>query len=181
MTGEQFKRHLRQIEHDFERFVKDDIQDIVGTEAVNHFKQSFVDGGFTDKVLDKWAPRKHKYGNDTKDGKEVLTQSGDLGESIYYTKLANGNVEISSDRKYAKIHNEGGTIEIPVTEALQRWAWAMWYESNKTNGLYKALALTKASKIVVTIPARPFIGDSEVLRENTNEKIGRELRKIFKA
>ncbi len=182
MTPEQFNNYLDNVSKEFKQFIENDLPDVVGTEAVNHFRQSFIDGGFTDAVLDKWAPRKHKYGNDTKDGKEVLTQSGDLSDSIIYTILP-GGVLISTDKIYAQIHNEGGTIKIPVTKKLKSWAWAMWYNSGRLpedrNPLYKSLALTNKASLTITMQRRQFIGDSIELDRKITEKIERTINKIF--
>lgn len=177
MNPAEFSNYLSRLSGELSR-MEADLPDIVGTEAVNHFKQSFIDGGFTDAVLEKWATRKTKYGNATKDGKEVLTQSGDLADSIIYTGTPEG-VEISTDKAYAQVHNEGGTITIPVTRKMRAWAWAMYYNSGKTNELYKRLALTSKTKLTIIIPKRKFIGDSEVLDAAITDKIERTINSIF--
>ena len=42
----------------FQKFIQDDALRIVETEALNHFQNSFVNQGFTDKSLVKWPERK---------------------------------------------------------------------------------------------------------------------------
>lgn len=178
MNPKEFERYLDRTGRELKRFIEVDLQDIVGTEGVNHFRQSFFDEGFMDATIDKWLPRSKKYGNDTKDGKAILTQTGDLGDSIQYQKTASG-VEIFSDLPYAAIHNEGGTIKITVTPKLRKFAWAMWFESGKTNNMWRGLALTKNTEILVKVPKRQFVGDSEELDRKVMEKIERELDRIF--
>ena len=44
---------------------------------------------------------------------------------------------------------------------------------------WKALALTRKQKLSITIPKRPFIGDSQELNAAINRKIGEEMDKLF--
>jgi len=84
------------------RKAHDDIVRTCAVGAKNHFKESFDNEGFKDKAVSKWKSVKRK------DGKKILTQSGDLRNSIKVTPQ--GNVlNVTSDLPYAKIHNEGGT------------------------------------------------------------------------
>ena len=93
-----FKKVLRRITHDrtFPRRL--------GTIAVNHFKMSFRNSGFTDRGLVKWKRRK----NNADSGRATLVKTGDLRRSI--------KIKSSSFRKtviattgipYAARHNEG--------------------------------------------------------------------------
>lgn len=122
-------------------YVENDMPRIIGVEAVNHFKQSFVNQGFTDENLDKWPEverRKQdsdwygfKYGSRVaKPGKKrrkdnsitnyspAATQrpilSGttqELMNSLRWQKLGTG-VLITSGTKYSKIINEGGAMKV---------------------------------------------------------------------
>jgi phage virion morphogenesis protein len=84
-------------------FVKNDLKNIVGVEAVRDSKANFREGGFDGK---KWTPRKNKNRKGKRDTK-VLTDTGDLGDSINYNADFN-NVEIGTNLTWAKVHNEGG-------------------------------------------------------------------------
>ena len=75
---------------------------IMGVEAVNHYKKSFRDGGFTDRTLRTWPQR--KGGND---GRAVLVKSGDLRRSIKVKRKTLKSVTIGSDLPYAPVHNDG--------------------------------------------------------------------------
>ena len=44
---------------------------ILGVKAKNHFRQSFVDGGFTDNGLEKWLEVKRRQKSSSWYGKEV--------------------------------------------------------------------------------------------------------------
>jgi phage gpG-like protein len=79
-----------------------------GVKAVNHFKKSFRDGGFTDNSLDKWPSRKSKKDS----GRAILVKSGNLRRSIHVSKTNKSKLSLivsTSGVSYAKIHNEGGT------------------------------------------------------------------------
>ena len=54
----QFGSDLRQIQDELKQFIQTDLPRIVGTEAVNFYKESFDKEGFTDKKKEKWKPRK---------------------------------------------------------------------------------------------------------------------------
>lgn len=173
ITGlEEFKAKLKQAM----TFIERDLPDVVGVEGVNHFKESFQNEGFTDSSLTKWAPRRSKAAN----GRKILTgDTQELGESIDYKK--NGNVvTFYSDKLYAQIHNEGGTIQ--VTDQMRKFFWAKHAQASE-GGLqeiadqWKWMALAK--KIV--IQKRQFMGDSQQLMLNIDAKVGRELDKIFKS
>lgn len=51
--------------------------------------------------------------------------------------------------------------------------------SNPDAERWKALALTKKSKLTVKIPKRQFLGESTELRKSINDKIEKELSKIL--
>ena len=131
-----FKRIFKLLS-DLDRFVNQEIYDIIGVEAVNHFQDNFRKEGFE---KDKWDPVKRKksssgwygfkYGaNSRKPGKgnskgtsnfspaatkrPILTGTGELMRSIRYrNEKGKRKVVVLSDRPYAKIHNEGGEVKV---------------------------------------------------------------------
>jgi phage virion morphogenesis protein len=145
-------------------FIKTKVPDIIGTESVNHFRESFQDEGFTDKSLSKWKDVKRRdpsskwYGfsanrksrrSEAATSRKILSgESKDLAESITYSK-APGHIIIESDKPYAEVHNDGGKAKI-------------------------------FGKKEFTMPARKFIGPSEDLDQKIDDKMTRELDKIFK-
>lgn len=80
---------------------------LIGNEAVSHFKKSFRDGGFEDKTVEPWKPRKDK--SKRSQGRAILVKSGDLKRSPHRESLNRTglSVVISTDLPYAKRHNEG--------------------------------------------------------------------------
>lgn len=154
-------------------YLKDDVNEVIGTEAVNHFKSNFANEGFDGN---KWASRKTK----TRLNKKVLTGQGGgdhLGDSIDYRVEGNTTI-IYTDKAYAQIHNEGG--EITVTPKMKKFFWFKSMEA-KENGdadlqeQYKWMALSKT----ITIVKREFMGESPILNDKIIAKITRDLTRIL--
>lgn len=130
-------------------FIENDVPDIVGKEAVDHFKESFDNEGFTNERQGKWKEVKRRE-NSRNEGRasgnrKILTgETKELAESIQYDTQGN-NVIISSDKVYAEIHNKGGRAG-------------------------------RGHKSV--IPKRQFIGPSEKLNQKITTKITTKLDKI---
>lgn len=60
-----------------------DMVTIMGVYAINYYKQSFRDEGFTDDSLVRWQKRKRKRDNK---GRGILTKSGRLRRSLVAKK-----------------------------------------------------------------------------------------------
>lgn len=142
----------------------EDIKDILGVEAVNHFKESFDNEGFKDgESITKWQDVKRRdtdspwYGHSGQMGKfsqartiaKILSgETGELKNAISYVKIDNG-VRISNPKPYAKVHQEGLQAKI-------------------------------YGKKVFQMPARPFMGHSAMLKKNIEDKIVREIKRRLK-
>jgi len=141
----------------------DDIKDIIGTEAVDHFKGSFENEGFTDKEVKKWDDVKRRdkdsewYGHSGQAGKfsatrttaKILTgETSELSESFGYRYKDKG-VTITNDTPYARVHQFGKMAKIYGKKSFR-------------------------------MTARPFMGKSVLLKQNIENKIKRELIKILK-
>jgi len=140
----------------------DDIKDIVGVEAVKHYKGSFANQGFTDKVLNPWQDVKRRekdsswYGHSGQTGKfsrsrttaPILSgETLELMNATTYSKTERG-VRIRNDKAYASVHNYGGRAKIYGKKEFK-------------------------------MPQRRFIGHSAVMVQNINEKIIREFTRIL--
>jgi len=157
--AERFKAKQKELED----FVKGDaMKDIAGVEAVNHFKESFVNEGFTDQQLEKWPNVKRRdpdspwYGHSGQTGKfsaarttaKILTgETGELREATTYTKTQTG-VRVYNEKPYASVHNFGGMAKVYGKKAFQ-------------------------------MLARPFIGKSAVLIANIKTEIKSRLKDIL--
>lgn len=142
----------------------DDIRHIMGTEAVNHFKDSFKNEGFTDKDVDLWTDVKRRdeespwYGHSGQTGKfsptrttaKVLTgetKGNSLRENISYVTTSQG-ARVTNSTPYAAVHQFGQMAKI-------------------------------YGKKVFQMIARPFMGKSVKLVENIKEKIYKEIKRII--
>jgi phage gpG-like protein len=157
-----------------EEYIQNDVPQVIGTEAVKHFKGAFATEGLDGN---KWADRKTKV----RLQKKILTGQGSgdhLGDSIDF-KVAGQTITIFTDKPYAQIHNEGG--EITVTSQMRRFFWAKSKEAKEAGDLdaaeqFKYMALSSTIKI----PKREFMGNSEQLNNNIIAKITRDLDTILK-
>jgi|WetSurMetagenome_2_1015567.scaffolds.fasta_scaffold00003_164 hypothetical protein len=103
----------------------------------------------------------------------LMVRSGALVNSIKPKTVTSEKVVISagSDKvPYAKPHNEGGTIEVPVTAKMRKFAWAMHLSQqiegeDEKDTPWKGLALTKKEKLQIKMPERRFMGPSAKLNE----------------
>lgn len=149
---------------DLQQFVYgNDVKDIMGVEAVNHFKESFDNEGFTDEMLNPWKDVKRRdpdsswYGHSGQTGKfsaertqaKILTgETGELRNAIEYKYLPNG-VRISNEKPYAAVHQYGLPAKI------------------------------YGKKSFVMTP-RPFIGKSKVLIKKIEKSIKQQFINILK-
>ncbi len=139
------QRKLKQVQ----AYLKRDVKKVIGVEAVNFYKKSFRDEGFTDRSPTKWKEVKRRENPKTKGAaktRKILNgKTKQLSDSIDHKVTSNG-VSITSDVVYAEIHNEGGKA-----------------------------GRNKASEI----PKRQFVGKSEQLNKNLETEIEGDLTKIL--
>jgi phage gpG-like protein len=197
--AKQNKFNLKQAEQKARKAMEAAIVD-VGNTAKVFFVSSFRKQGWDDKSVEKWKPRKKKTYK-TKSGKTVddttraiLVKTGDLRRSIIRdpANRAALSIKIHTDLPYAKIHNDGGTINREGFKGL------MYYREVATNlatrktqkrfarttGM-KSRRATHAMEInvgayTINMPQRQFMGDSYNLNEQVKKVITKRLDKIFK-
>ncbi|MDQ3534627.1 MAG: phage virion morphogenesis protein [Bacteroidota bacterium] len=86
--------------------VKKDLPKIIGNMAVNHFKDSFRAGGFTDATFKPWPKR--KPGAKRNSGRAILVDTGHLKSSVNLKESTFSKIRISSEGlSYADVHNRG--------------------------------------------------------------------------
>ena len=179
MKPDEFIRKLKKLKTEIDNFVANTAPTIVGKNAVDYFKENFRKGAFDGK---KWkAPLRldengqfasQKYG-------PLLSATDELMNSITYQALP-GKVIISTDKVYARIHNEGGTITVPVTEKMRKFAWAKHYETKQKESKWKWMALTQKESLKINMPRRQFIGVTPELTDILEKKLSDYLTKIIK-
>lgn len=155
----------------------DRVPDIAGTEAVSFSRENFEKQGWSDGTFSPWQRKK------VDNGYPVLRSKNPNGlvDTIHYEKTGPFSVIVRAggpNKPYARVHNEGGVIVVPVTPKMRKWAWAMF---NKTkNPKYKAMALQKNSSMRITMPRRQYIGESKDLIRNIETVIYNNFKRILR-
>ena len=153
MNPQEFSEHQQAIIKEIENFFDHKLPDIVGMEAINHFKDNFEVEGFVNKNKEPWKEVKRRMDprvRGARAARKILTgDTGELKESISFEKPAPGQVLIFSDKPYASAHNDG-------TETAGRGH-------------------------TTTIPQRRFIGESEALNEKIKSIIEEGIDRILKS
>ena len=192
------KFNLKQSEQKARKALEAAIVDVGNTARV-FFVESFRKQGWDDKSVQKWKPRKRTTYT-TKSGKVVddttraiLVKKEDLRKSIIRNPANRAalSIKISTDLVYAKIHNDGGTIN------KAGFAGLMYYREVATNlatkKTLKRFASTKGKKAnrathamevnvgahTINMPKRQFMGDSYNLNEKVKAVIVKRLDKVF--
>lgn len=154
--------------------LKKDVVRYAAVEGVNFFQDSFQNQGWTDGAFEAWAQRK----NDIDPGRKILIKTAFLMQSVQVFDKNEERIVFGSDAEHAAIHNEGGTVKIPITTKSRKYFWVMFKVTG--NGMWKALALTKKQSITITIPKRQFLGESATFMGQLNNWIIEEIQKRFK-
>lgn len=152
MNPNQFKKYLRQVQTHLEQYLRTNAPDVVGTEAVNFFNDSFHNEGFTDRTLKKWDDVKRRV--NARDGdrkahtryKILSSHRNNLSESLTYKKQ-NNSATITTDVPYADAHNQG---------------------TNRAGRNQN-----------VKIPRRQFVGPSHKLNQTIVKELSKDIKNIF--
>lgn len=147
---------------DFKQFTDKTITDI-GVKATELFDRNFENQGFFGK---KWQARK---GN-TDSGRGILMGrgSGRLRKGVQRPKR-NGNTLVwRFDVPYAKIHNEGGTIN--ATQNVRPFTRVVKGKEQKVRSFSR--------KVNIKMPQRQFIGDHQELRNAVGVIVDRNIKKL---
>ena len=186
MTPEEFAKQIRAHADELRRAYADRWPRMMRKEAIEHFRDSFRQGGFTDTSLEKWdATRRQQvpFGGAMGKYTPLNSRTGDLMHSID-GRTEPGEAVIFSTSPHAKTHNEGA--EATVTPRMRKYFWAMHAEAKKRHGkdtpeaeFWKNMALTKKPKI--KIPKRRFMGRSAELTKRIHNAIEKDLKRILNA
>lgn len=152
-----------------------DAQTIAEVEMINFVMANFERQGFLDSSIQPWQERKDGADN----GRAILSKTGALRDSNKLISSSPKRVVVGSDSKYAKIHNEGGVINIPVTAKMRKYFWYKYKETS--NGMYKGMALTKKTHFTFTVPKRQFMGESQSFNRDIDSKFKKMIVQRFKA
>ena len=163
MNLSDLRDRLRRKADDIRQYLEGDAKHIVGQTAVDHFRKSFDDQGYTDEPLNPWQeverrkPESPWYGHSGETGRyspertkaPILTgETGELQEAIRYAPIP-GGVRVSDEKPYGHIHNYGGPTKV-------------------------------YGKTPFVMPRRQFMGPSKALTRQLKERITRDLTRILK-
>lgn len=155
---------------------------LIGNEARNHFKQSFINQGFEDKSVEKWQPRKVED-KSKKGNRAILVKSGHLRNSIRLETInkANLSVRIATRLPYAQIHNSGGVINKGVRTGqiyfrIKKDGTSRFAKKRNSNFQQKAVF----DSHTINMPKRQYIGNSFVLNQKIKRILYNQMSKIFK-
>lgn len=162
---------------DFRKIGQDlikDAQTIAEVEMINFVLGNFEKQGFTDSGFTPWEGRKD--GADP--GRAVLVKSGHLRDSVEVTESSPVRVVVSAGAEYAEIHNEGGTVNVPISKKMRGFFWFMYKKTQE--GKWKGMALTKKTHFAIQIPKRQFMGGSQSFNQQLEGLIFQAVESRFK-
>jgi phage gpG-like protein len=146
----------------FKREVIDRSLEDIKVELDGEFDRNFERKAFFEK---KWPERKYDDGVGS-----LLVRSGALRRSIS-SRRSGAELTYTSDRPYARIHNEGG--EIKVTKKMKKYFWAKYKE---TTGKY---SYGKKTETITT--KRGKVKEKKILKETKENESLSGAAEFYKA
>lgn len=185
---QQFTRHIKQQAAAIKRYIERDAPRIAGIEAVNHFKKSFMDEGFTDSNLVKWKPAKRTgassvwYGFQA--GARTRTPDGHpkrwKAKGKYKPRKANPVTNYSpAAAKRRTLSGATGDLKESLSYKLAT------AQVTVSSNLPYAVVHNQGGRInvfgrkSVTVPRRQFIGHSIKLNAKIRQQINRDIKNLI--
>lgn len=145
-----------------------------GTRVIAETATEFYKQRFTTK---EWEGLSWKAAKNPPQRGSLMVRSGALVSTIRPARVtpSEATIRAGSPRvPYARIHNEGGTIEQKPTPKQRRFFWAKVHAEGETadgNGLGRWGRTAVAKQLHITIPQRKFIGKSIALNRRIVERL----------
>lgn len=169
-NDQKLQQRIKQLQNE----LRNRLPKVLAAQAERHFKQSFRDQGFTDRALVRWRPSRGVKAGRT------LRRSGLLFNSIRIARADAGGIVIVAGGPYvpyARIHNEGGTIQRQVTRrAHQRKAHRRGRSLVKEHSVRRHQA-----RLNVHLPKRQYMGKSQVLDTAMRNGILNSVQRIMQS
>ena len=189
MTLQEFNRLLAQKRRELDDLMRRKLPVKVGNMAKAHYQDNIRERqGFLNNGVKQWDKTKRQQSGSASAAANygaLQSSRNHLYSSIKYTP-SDYRVRVSNELKYAPIHNWGGNTSPTVTSKMKKFAWAMYYkekgkspEESEGAKKWKALALTKKTKLNIRIPQRQFIGESKELNDEIHQTMDNEIRNIL--
>lgn len=166
--------------------VRNQLPGVIGTVAVNFFKDSFRRQGFRDRQLKRWEKRKNDKKQDK--GRAILIKSGRYRNSIHIISATPQRIEVGTSVPYAEAHNEGfkGTVTVRAHTRSKYKKVKEQYTTRtgkirsrttrqSTGNTYQVRSHTRK----MNLPQRQAIGDSEVMNLKFDQTFTRAIDAIF--
>lgn len=156
------------------RALKRNLPMLVGNEIINFALDNWDKQGFQSTFLERWKPTV-----EPRNGRAILVgkQSGRMRRSHRIVRRTEQAVTVTNTAPYSGIHNEGGTLQVSVTARSRKFFWAMHYATGEDR--WKYMALTKKTRLTITIPRRQFIGLSPALDDRIKKLVEAQLKKAL--
>lgn len=145
----------------------------IKVELADAFDKNFDNSSF---FGEKWTPSKYVE----KQSHKLLNKSGGGGLRGSLKYIVTGNqIKISSNKPYAQIHNEGGTINHPGGTAY-------FYDTEKKKLVWvrnsdpQAADLPRTKPHKIEIPQRQFVGHHKQVDKIIENEIDLVFNQIFK-
>lgn len=164
MKIEEFQKHFSEKMQEVQKYLEgDDVRELIAGIAIEHFRESFRNEGFTDEKLNPWQeverrkPESAWYGHSGQTGKfslarttaKILTgETGHLYNAFNYTRTKEGII-VRNTAPYARVHQYGLKAKI-------------------------------YGKKEFTMPKRPFMGQSKQMMDEIKTEITNDIEKILK-
>jgi|GEM_PF-677744 len=141
--------------------------------ALKFFRERFRRSAWHDDRNKPWKKTADMAGEKVKRKRGILIKSGALLRSIMVTQARANTLTIATDRPYAKIHNEGGSIRKKVSvrqhtrRRIVKKRVTLMVDGQKKRKTQKSEMFSQVTEhsrqMNLTIPARRFIGNSRFL------------------
>lgn len=149
-----------------------DLQSDAEIKGIEFIHSNFENQGFTDSAFQPWQETKHTSTYN------ILRVTNALFNSVDVASSTPNKITFEADAPYAAIHNDGGVLNVPITERSRKYFWFMFMQTGK--GMWRAMALTKKDRLTIKIPQRQFMGHSETFITNWDEHVSKEILTRFK-
>lgn len=141
--------------------------------GINFFKNSFNIQGWQGNTFEAWPARKSG-----EDGRGILLKTSHLRDSIRILESSPVRIVYGTSSPYAQIHNEGGTIQVRMTEKSRKFFWFMFKATG--NVKWKYMAFGKIGKVFnIKMPKRQFIGESPAYLAQLDAWITEQINQRF--
>lgn len=189
LDSKKFQGHFKKMSSRMARYMEHDLPRIIGTEAVNHFKKSFDDEGFTGSSLDKWKPAKRTkpssqwYGFQYKARTRLPNNHPRRrkAKGPYKPRKPNPITNYSpAATKRRTLTGQTGDLKESIDYRRQGDKIVIYSDQPYADVHNRGGQIKVFGKKTVSLPQRQFIGDSPKLNAKITREIQRDLNRIFK-